>query len=173
VILMSPSLLHQLFGISTRATQVANLYGSFGLCVSTIVMGAAVDRFGLRRVAVPAFALLVLSTYGLYSGAAHTPAALSVLYLLAGFGAGSSVLTPILMVHAFPPQVRFSGVSFSYNISCALVGGVTPLLVSWLAHWNRFSPAHYVAAIAVFGFAAILAVPIGKAQVTRPAIVAA
>ncbi len=173
VILMSPSLLHQLFGITSRATQVANLYGSFGLCVSTVAMGAAVDRFGLRRVTVPAFALLVLATYGLYLGAAHTPAALSFLYLLAGLGAGSTVLTPILMVHAFPPQVRFSGVSFSYNIGCAVVGGVTPLLVSYLAHRNRFSPAHYVAAVAVFGFTAAFAFANGKALAAEPATILA
>ena len=173
VILMTPSLLHQLFGITSRATQVANLCGSFGLCISTVAMGAAVDRFGLRRVTVPAFSLLVLATYGLYFGAAHTPAALSFLYLLAGLGAGSTVLTPILMVHAFPPQVRFSGVSFSYNIGCAVVGGITPLLVSWLAHWNRFSPAHYVAAVAVFGFTATFAFANGKTLATEPATILA
>lgn len=173
VILMSPSLLHQLFGITSRATQVANLYGSFGLCISTVAMGAAVDRFGLRQVAVPAFGLLVLATYGLYFGAAHSPGALSLLYLFAGLGAGSTVLTPILMVHAFPPQVRFSGVSLSYNIGCAVVGGVTPLLVSWLAHWNRFSPAHYVAAVAVFGFTATFAFANGKTLATEPAAILA
>jgi MFS family permease len=169
VILMSPSLLHQLFGLSSRSTQVANLFGSLGLCVSTVAIGAAVDRFGIRRVALPAFLLLVVSTYGLYFGAARAPSAVTPLYFLAGLGAGSSVLTPILMVHAFPPQVRFSGVSFSYNIGCAVVGGVTPLLVSWLAHWNRFSPGHYVAAVAVLGFAATLGLPNARVPAERAA----
>jgi hypothetical protein len=77
------------------------------------------------------------------------------------------------MVYAFPPQVRFSGVSFSYNIGCAVVGGITPLLVSWLAHWNRFSPAHYVAAVAVFGFTATFAFANGKTLATEPATILA
>jgi hypothetical protein len=47
-------------------------------------------------------------------------------------------LTPIPMVRAFPPQVRFTGVSFSYNIAYAVFGGLTPLVVSWLARADRF-----------------------------------
>jgi MFS family permease len=166
VILMSPVLLHQLFGLTLRDTQVANLAGSLGLCLSTVAIGAAVDRFGLRRVAVPAFVLLVAATYGLYFGAAHIPSVVTPLYLLAGLGAGAAVLTPILMVRVFPAEVRFTGVSFSYNIGCAVVGGITPLLVSWLAHLNRYSPAHYIAAVGLIGLAAILASP-GRAALTK------
>ncbi|MGB9255702.1 MAG: hypothetical protein WCC25_12765, partial [Candidatus Korobacteraceae bacterium] len=116
--------------------------------------GAACDRFGLRRVTPPVIALLIAGTYALYLGAERFPSALIPLYVIAGLGAGAAVLTPILMVHAFPPPVRFSGVSFSYNVALAGIGGVTPLIVSWLVHWNRLSPAHYVAVAAVFGLIA-------------------
>jgi hypothetical protein len=40
--------------------------------------------------------------------------------------AGAAVLAPILIICAFPPRVRFSGFSLSYNISYALFGGITP-----------------------------------------------
>jgi len=163
VILMTPSLLHQWFGLSLRETQVANLAGSAGLCIGSVVIGTLVDRFGLRRIVVPAYMLLILATYGLYLGAARTPSAVTPLYFVAGLGAGASVLTPILMVRVFPPAVRFTGVSFSYNIGRAVVGGVTPILVSWLAHLNRFSPAHYIAVIGVFGVTAMLALPAYRA----------
>ena len=63
------------------------------------------------------------------------------------------------MVRAFPPAVRFTGVSFSYNISYAVFGGVTPLLVSWISHLNRLGPAHYVAAVTIVGLLAILSAP--------------
>ena len=69
------------------------------------------------------------------------------------------MLTPIGMVSAFPTAVRFTGVSFSYNISYAVFGGVTPLLVSWLAHLDRLGPAHYVAAITALGLLATLMAP--------------
>jgi hypothetical protein len=64
------------------------------------------------------------------------------------------------MVRAFPPLVRFSGVSLSYNLAYAVFGGLTPPLVSWFAHLNPIGPAYYVATAAVFGLAAFLFAPV-------------
>jgi len=159
VILMTPSLLQKLFALSPRDTLLANLAGTVSLCVSAVVVGMATDRFGLRRTAVPVVLLLVGSTYALYFGAASRPHALVWLYVLAGAGAGAVTLTPVLMVRAFPASVRFSGLSFSYNVAYAVFGGATPLLVSWLVHLDRLAPAHYVAGVAVIGLAAVLLAP--------------
>jgi MFS family permease len=159
VILMTPSLLPKLFGIASSDAQTANLVATAALCISTVVVGAATDRFGVRRVAVPILLLLIASAYGLYRGAEAMPVALLPLYVLAGFGAGGVVLTPIMMIHAFPTSIRFSGVSFSYNFAYALFGGLTPLLVSWLVHLDRIGPAHYVAAVTVVGLCATFMAP--------------
>jgi MFS family permease len=159
VILMTPSMLQNLFHLRPLDVQLANLAGTAALCLSTVAVGAATDRFGIRRVAVPMLVLLIVATYVLYIGAGRLPSALVPLYVLAGFAAGAAVLTPIVMVRAFPPPVRFTGVSFSYNISYALFGGLTPLFVSWLAHLNPLGPAHYMAGAAVLGLLAILIAP--------------
>jgi hypothetical protein len=37
-----------------------------------------------------------------------------------------------------------------------LFGGVTPLLVSLLSHFERFAPTYYVAAVAVIGLVATM-----------------
>jgi MFS family permease len=159
VILMTPFLLQSLFHLAPQDVQLANLAGTAALCFSTVAIGTATDRFGIRRVAVPSLLLLVATTYGLYAGVGRFPSGLLPLYLLAGIGAGAAVLAPIVMVRAFPPAVRFTGVSFSYNVSYAVFGGMTPPLVSWLTHFNRLSAAHYVAAVAIFSLAAIFAAP--------------
>jgi len=159
VILMTPSLLPRFFGIPSTQVQTANLAATVALCISTVVVGAATDRFCIRRVAVPMLLFLIATTYGLYRGAETTPATLLPLYVLAGFGAGAVVLTPIMMIHAFPTLIRFSGVSFSYNFAYALFGGLTPLLVSWLAHLDRIGPAYYIAAVTVVGLGATLKAP--------------
>jgi predicted MFS family arabinose efflux permease len=159
VILMTPSLLPKLFGIASSQAQTANLAATAALCISTVVIGAATDRFGVGRIAVPMLLFLIASAYGLYRGAETMPATLLPLYALAGFGAGGVVLTPIMMINAFPTSIRFSGVSFSYNFAYALFGGLTPLLVSWLAHLDRIGPAHYVAAATVVGLGATLMAP--------------
>ncbi len=160
VILMTPALLQKSFGLPPFATQLANLGGTAGLCVSALAVGVATDRFGIRRVAVPMMLLLIVATYGLYYGALRMPSALLPLYILAGIGAGAVTLTPILMVRAFPAPVRFSGVSFSYNIAYAIFGGVTPLFVSWLVHLNRMGPAHYIAAVTCMGLLVTLLAPV-------------
>jgi MFS family permease len=159
VILMTPSIMPKLFGLAAPPVQLANLAATAALCVSTVCIGAATDRFGIRPVAVPTLLLLIASTYGLYCAAEIMPSALLPLYTLAGFGAGGSVLTPIIMIHSFPASIRFSGVSFCYNLAYALFGGLTPGLVPWLAHINRLGPAHYIAGVTVAGLAAIMMAP--------------
>jgi MFS family permease len=160
IILMTPTLMPKLFGLAPGALRLANLAATAALCISAVAIGAATDRFGIRRVAVPALLVMIASTYGLYVGVAHTPSMLFTLYVLAGVGAGGAVLSPLLMVFVFPARVRFSGVSVSYNLSYAIFGGMTPLLVAWLAHLSRFGPAHYVAAVAVLCLCTILFVPL-------------
>ena len=160
LILMTPALLQNSFGLSPAHTQIANLAGTAALGLSTLLVGIAADRFGIRRVAIPAFGLMIAGTYALYVGAARTPDALVPLYALAGLGAGAVVLTPIVMVRLFPSPVRFSGVSLSYNVPYALIGGLTPLLVAWLSHFDRMAPAHYVVATIFIGAVAMLAAPL-------------
>jgi hypothetical protein len=91
------------------------------------------------------------------------------LYIVAGFGAGAVVLTPIVLVRAFPPLIRFTGVSFSYNIAYAIFGGLTPPLVAWLIHLNRYGPAHYVAAAAIAGLIATFLAPVAR-SIDAPAV---
>jgi hypothetical protein len=91
--------------------------------------------------------------------AGQMPSLLLPLSILTGIGAGGVVATPIVMVRSFPDAVRFSGVSFSYNLAYAVFGGLTPLLVLSLAHINRVGPAYYVAVAAVAGLCAVLAAP--------------
>jgi MFS family permease len=159
VILMTPALLQQLFALPAGATQVANLAGAAALILSTVLVGAATDRFGVRSVATVVLPLLVIGTYALYVGAEREPSVLLLLYILAGFGVGAVALTPIVMIRAFPATVRFSGISFAYNIAYAVFGGITPLFVSWLAQLNPINPAHYIAVVTVIGFLGIVFAP--------------
>jgi hypothetical protein len=54
-------------------------------------------------------------------------------YALVGLFVGSISLTPIVSTRAFPPPVRFTGLSFAYNMAYAVFGGLTPVLISlWI-----------------------------------------
>jgi predicted MFS family arabinose efflux permease len=164
IILMTPLLLQRAFSLPIHDVELASLAGTAALSLAVVAIGAATDKFGLRQVAVPVLLLLIFTTYGLYLGAERMPSILLPLYILAGMGTGAAVLAPILIIRAFPPSVRFSGFSLSCNISYALFGGITPPLVSWLAHLNRINPAHYVAVAAFVGMITIFSAPAADAS---------
>ena len=90
---------------------------------------------------------------------------------VAGICVGTLPVVPYILVRVFPPAVRFSGVSFAYNISYAIFGGLTPVIISLLVIRDPLAPAHYVAFTAAMGIIAVLghgwwarAVPIGRIQ---------
>ena len=60
-------------------------------------------------------------------------------------------VVPSMAVQLFPPAVRFSGLSFAYNVAYAVFGGLTPVLVSLLLRFDTLAPAHYVVALSVVG----------------------
>jgi hypothetical protein len=64
---------------------------------------------------------------------------------------GTIGVVPFVMVKAFPPVVRFSGISFSYNVAYAVFGGLTPIVVSLLLKSEPMAPTYYVGAVCVLG----------------------
>jgi hypothetical protein len=108
---------------------------------------------------VPAFPPSA-ADYLLYSSTYRTvPNGTLLFYIFAGIGAGAVVLTPIVRVRSFPPPVRVTGVSFSYNTAYAMLGGITPPMVGWLSHLDRMAPAHCSALAAFTAFAIMFLSP--------------
>lgn len=62
-----------------------------------------------------------------------------------------STTVPIVALRLFPAPVPFSGLSFSYNVSYAIFGGLTPVVLTLWLKSDKLAPAHYVGALAVFG----------------------
>ena len=60
---------------------------------------------------------------------------------------------PIVAVRAFPAALRFSGLSFSYNLSYAIFGGLTPVMLTLWLQKDIMAPAHYVTSLAALGLA--------------------
>ena len=80
---------------------------------------------------------------------------LPLYYGIAGFMVGTIGAVPFVMVKSFPAVVRFSGISFSYNVAYAIFGGLTPVIVSLMMKSNPLAPVVYVAAICVLGAIAV------------------
>jgi len=153
VILFTPAYLQQVFHIPARDALQANTGATVTFIVGCLVFGWASDRIGTRGAMAAGFAGLLGSSYLFYSSLPAAPAYLNLTYALTGFFVGSVTTVPIVAVRLFPAAVRFSGLSFSYNVSYAIFGGLTPVVLAWWLKTDAMAPAYYVGALAVFGIA--------------------
>lgn len=147
VILMTPTVLQTVYGFDAATALKANSLAIVCLTVGCIVSGALADRFGAGRTFLVGGLLLAASSWTFYSSLKAHPDWLFPLYALTGLFVGTIGAVPYVMVKAFPPVVRFSGLSFSYNLAYAIFGGLTPMIVSLLMKWDPLGPAYYVAAL--------------------------
>ena len=156
LILLAPTNIPKLFGVTPAEMSLANFAATATLTVSAVFVGWCLDRFGLKPVIIVSALALIAGAYGLYAGVQARPDLVVPLYALTGFAVGAVSIVPYVMVNAFPPEVRFSGVSFAYNMAYAVFGAVTPYLIAGLITRDAIGPAQYVAAAVLVGTATIL-----------------
>ncbi|NHN76967.1 MHS family MFS transporter [Azotobacter chroococcum] len=147
VILMTPTLLQTQHGFAAGEALAANSLAIVGLTFGCVLAGLSADRFGAGPTFVCGGLLLLASSSAFYASLAAHRDLLLPLYALAGLCVGTIGAIPMVMVRAFPAVVRFSGLSFSYNLAYAICGGLTPILVSLLLKWSPLGPAYYVGAL--------------------------
>ncbi|MFB0722709.1 MFS transporter [Aeromonas salmonicida] len=153
VILMTPTYLQKVHGISPADALTANSLAILALTLGCIVYGRLIDALGSGPTFMLGSLLLAGSSYTFYHGLVAGTEQLVPLYMLAGFAVGIVGAVPYVMVNAFPAVVRFSGLSFSYNVAYAIFGGLTPMLVTLWMKNDVLAPSHYVVSLSALGFA--------------------
>lgn len=151
MILMTPVLVQKLFAVSPKDALQANSIATLFLSLGCIVFGALSDRFGPGPVLVFGCVLLGGVSLLFYQQMSVSPQQINELYAICGFFVGVIGVVPSTAVRIFPATVRFSGLSFSYNVAYAVFGGLTPIAVSLLLTRDPMAPAHYVAALCALG----------------------
>ncbi|AUX71125.1 MFS transporter [Erwinia pyrifoliae] len=130
-----------------------------GFGVMVPVAGLLADRFGRRKTMIVitlliiAFALIFPSMLG--SG----NQALIMAFLLCGLSIMGLTFGPMgaLLPELFPTEVRYTGASFSYNLSSILGASVAPYIATWLAHtYGLFYVGIYLAAMACLTLVALI-----------------
>jgi len=149
VILMTPTLAQTAGGIPAAKALHANSWATLGLAVSCLLYGLAADRFGVRRVLMVGAVLMFVGALVLFHVMSGSPEHFTAAYILAGTSVGVVGIVPVLLVTAFPAAIRYSGISFSYNVAYALSGGLTPLIVTLWMRSNPHAPAYYIGAVAL------------------------
>ncbi|MEN4196685.1 MFS transporter [Serratia marcescens] len=151
VILMTPTYLQKQFSIAPALTLQANSIATIMLIAGCIVAGLSADRFGASKTLVVGSVLLAGCSWLFYQTVGVRPEMLFACYALVGFSVGVVGAVPYVMVRAFPAEVRFTGISFSYNVSYAIFGGLTPIFVTLIMKLTPLAPAYYVLALSLIG----------------------
>lgn len=153
-ILMTPSgILEKLHHIPRAAALEANAVATLMLTLGCIFWGWLFDKVGAKITLTACWGGLIITAFYFYSqlSADIAPSTLMFNYGLMGFFVGSIATTPILSTRAFPPEIRFSGLSAAYNLAYAVFGGLTPILTGYLLSKTTMAPAYYVAVVAFLG----------------------
>jgi MFS family permease len=154
LILMLPSLAQKSFSVDAGTAFLGNSLASFTLCLGCLFYGWLADRFGSAQVLLFGSLALLAGSDVLFFDLAFGGRHFLSLYALTGLLVGVVGVVPMVMVELFPPVVRFSGISFAYNIAYAFFGASTAALIGALAAWaGRMAPAHYVALTTIIGAA--------------------
>ncbi|MEN5016844.1 MFS transporter [Erwinia sp. Eh17-17] len=151
VLLMAPALLQKLHGLPAALTLQANSLATVMLIFGCIIAGALVDRIGASTTLIVGSLLMAVASWAFFHVAAQAPEYLFAAYALAGLCVGVVGVVPFVMVSAFPAEVRFTGISFSYNIAYAIFGGLTPIALTLMMKLTPMAPAYYVLVLAAIG----------------------
>ena len=145
VLLAMPQLLSGTFGYTRADAFVLQSTGIVMQVVGCVLFGWLADRMGggkamvLGSIAVSVCALVYYNALGVWSAPA-----IFATYACLGLAAGAVGVVPMLMVRMYPAPVRFTGISFSYNVSYAIVGGLTLPVVQWLSRYSDIGAMYYV-----------------------------
>ncbi len=125
-----------------------------------VAMGWLSDRIGRRPILLGATALGLIAAWPLF-WLMHQADPAFVLLGQLGFvlAVGAFVGTqPTIMVEAVPASVRCTTIALGYNVTLGVVGGLSPLVATWLVERtaNDYSPAFMIMAAAAISFLALL-----------------
>jgi MFS family permease len=118
-----------------------------------ITAGLLADRLGAGKVMLFGSLIVAALAAVFYNSLGHVEAStVFMLYMLLGFSSGTVGMVSYSMVKMFPAQIRFSGISFSYNLAYAIAGGITLPLVQWLSAYSKIGALYYVWVVCFVAF---------------------
>jgi len=154
MILMMPAVLQKYYGIGVQDSLRANSVATVFLSLGCVLAGLLIDRIGSARFFTLLSPIAGIAALIMLVTLRDSPDLLMPLSALVGLCVGIVGAVPHAMVHVFPPAVRFSGISTSYNVAYAVFGGLTPIAVTLMLQASPIAPAIYVLILGAVGVAA-------------------
>ena len=132
VLLAMPKLLQQQLALTPVQATAWQVAGIALQALGCIVFGRLADKHGISRSAWVGAGVMLVAATVFYFGLQSLPVAvLALAYALMAVCAGSGACLGKMVVR-FPAPIRLSGMAATYNLSSALLGGLSLPLVAWL-----------------------------------------
>lgn len=149
--LMTPEMLRQQALYTSHQIFFATNLSNFNLVIGSVLAGYFVDTIGVRKticrgVLMGGCFYCLLSIYGKISFPV-----LCGLYSAVGLFGGVVAAMPFVFVNLFPANIRFTGISFSYNISYAIFAGLLPIIVRILEQVHQCASMVLILFICMIG----------------------
>ncbi|WP_225773591.1 MFS transporter [Pseudomonas sp. Marseille-Q5115] len=156
LVVLTPTLMQQRFGLSAADTFGLSALGIVALNIGCVLAGLLVDRIGAWRALLVYSMLLPVGTTVLYGTLVLGLGSPGLAYAVAGLCSGVVGVVPAVMVGLFPPEVRVSGISLTYNLAYALWASLTPLALLALVPWSPWVMVGYSVLMGLVGVACCL-----------------
>ena len=153
-ILMTPvKILGGMYQLSSIDARVTGSIMALMLTIGCVLFGWLEDVLKTRLTSLIAWGGLAITSFLFYSLLTTQPS-LEMIYMGAavmGLFTGAIAITPIIGTRAFPAKIRYSGLSFSYNLAYAVFSAITPALTIWLLSKTPLGAAWYIGGVAILG----------------------
>jgi MHS family proline/betaine transporter-like MFS transporter len=162
LILYMPTFAVKSLHVTASAAYLGGVVAGLVILVVTPLMGRLADKVGPARLmlwaAVAAF-VLAWPLFQLIIAAPSLPVFILVIGVLGILCAVYFGPLPTLLTEIFPTNVRTTGVGVAYNVGVTLLGGLAPLVLTWLLDLTGAlsAPSFYYMAVAVISLIGLLA----------------
>ena len=151
-ILITPvAVLGKMHGIEPLNARIAGSIAALTLTIGCVFWGWLEDKIKTRLNMLFAWGGLAVSSlyfyYSLTQGISMNMVYIN--YGIMGFFVGAIALTPVVGTRAFPPAIRYSGLSFSYNLAYAVFSAITPMLTLKLLGVTPLGAGIYISGVSI------------------------
>ncbi|MDJ0037479.1 MFS transporter [Pantoea allii] len=146
-------------GISRNSMLWMLMMAVIGFGVMVPIAGLLADRFGRRKTMIVITLMIIGFSFLFPVMLGSGSQALVMAFLLLGLSIMGLTFGPMgaLLPELFPTEVRYTGASFSYNLSSILGASVAPYIATWLnAHYGLYAVGLYLASMAFLTLLALI-----------------